>query len=170
LLLTQDPELRLRQTKIDQLTHEFSLHKRWRFGIKTERLPAEQAQRFEETVEADLAAMTEELEQLSGKPSAAKGQAGRKPLPPELPAPRSITNRTAPLVPVAARCAASGENVAEKLDDNGSSSTKAIDYTLNRWGGTHPPPERWEGTLVIAAHGYTRRAQSVVVKSCRTPR
>jgi hypothetical protein len=155
LLLTQDPELRLRQTKIDQLTHEFSLHKRWRFGIKTERLPAEQAQRFEE---------------LSGKPSAAKGQAGRKPLPPELPAPRSITNRTAPLVPVAARCAASGENVAEKLDDNGSSSTKAIDYTLNRWGGTHPPPERWEGTLVIAAHGYTRRAQSVVVKSCRTPR
>ena len=44
---------------------------RWRFGVKAERLPAEQAQLFEETVEADLAAMTEELEQLSGKPPAA---------------------------------------------------------------------------------------------------
>ena len=61
LLIEQDRELTRRQTKIDQLTHELSLHKRWRFGVKTERLPAEQAQLFEETVEADLAAMTEEL-------------------------------------------------------------------------------------------------------------
>ncbi len=85
LLIAQDRELTWRQTKIDQLTHELSLHKRWRFGVKTERLPVEQAQLFEETVEADLAAMTEELEQLSGKPASAKGQAKRKPLPPELP-------------------------------------------------------------------------------------
>ncbi len=85
LLIAQDRELTWRQTKIDQLTHELSLHKRWRVGVKTERLAAEQAQLFEETVEADLAAMTEELEQLSGKPASAKGQAKRKPLPPELP-------------------------------------------------------------------------------------
>ena len=83
LLIAQDRELVWRQTKIDQLTHELSLHKRWRFGVKTERLPVEQAQLFEETVEADLAAMTEELEQLSGKPASAKGQPKRKPLPPE---------------------------------------------------------------------------------------
>ena len=62
LLIAQDRELTWRQAKIDQLTHELSLHKRWRFGVKAERLPAEQAQLFEETVEADLAAMTEELE------------------------------------------------------------------------------------------------------------
>ena len=43
LLIAQDRELTWRQTKIDQLTHELSLHKRWRFGVKTERLPAEQA-------------------------------------------------------------------------------------------------------------------------------
>ena len=58
LLIAQDRELIWRQAKIDQLTHELSLHKRWRFGVKTERLPVEQAQLFEETVEADLAAMT----------------------------------------------------------------------------------------------------------------
>ena len=77
LLMAQDRELIWRQAKIDQLTHELSLHKRWRFGVKTERLPVAQAQLFEETVEADLAAMTEELEQLaqiSGKPAASKGQ------------------------------------------------------------------------------------------------
>ena len=38
LLIAQDRELTWRQTKIDQLTHELSLHKRWRFGVKTERL------------------------------------------------------------------------------------------------------------------------------------
>ena len=73
LLIAQNRELIWRQSKIDQLTHELALHKRWRFGVKTERLSAEQAQLFEETVEADLAAMTEELEQLSGKPASAKG-------------------------------------------------------------------------------------------------
>lgn len=54
------------QTKIDQLTHELSLHKRWRFGVKTERLPVEQAQLFEETVKADPASMTEELDYTPG--------------------------------------------------------------------------------------------------------
>ena len=35
LLMAQDRELIWRQAKIDQLTHELSLHKRWRFGVKT---------------------------------------------------------------------------------------------------------------------------------------
>ena len=116
LLLAQDRELTWRQTKIDQLTHELSLHKRWRFGVKTERLPAEQAQLFEETVEADLAAMTEELEQLSGKPPAAKGQAKRKPLPPELP--RTEIHHEPDSTTCACGCQMKriGEDVAEKLD------------------------------------------------------
>lgn len=50
------------------------------FGVKAERLPVEQGQLFEETLAADMAAITEELAQLSeAKP---KGQAKRKPLPP----------------------------------------------------------------------------------------
>ncbi len=56
----QDRELIWRQAKIDQLTHELSLHKRWRFGVKTERLPVAQAQLFEEAVEADLTAFSVE--------------------------------------------------------------------------------------------------------------
>ena len=116
LLIAQDRELIWRQTKIDQLTHELALHKRWRFGVKTERLPAEQAQLFEETVEADLAAMTEELEQLSGKPPAAKGQAKRKPLPPELP--RTEIHHEPDSTTCACGCQMKriGEDVAEKLD------------------------------------------------------
>ena len=116
LLIAQNRELVWRQAKIDQLTHELSLHKRWRFGVKTERLPAEQAQLFEETVEADLAAMTEELAQLSGKPSAAKGQAKRKPLPPELP--RTEIRHEPDSTTCACGCQMKriGEDVAEKLD------------------------------------------------------
>ena len=116
LLIAQDRELVWRQAKIDQLTHELSLHKRWRFGVKTERLPAEQAQLFEETVEADLAAMTEELERLSGKSASAKGQPKRKPLPPELP--RTEIHHEPDSTTCACGCQMKriGEDVAEKLD------------------------------------------------------
>ena len=48
LLIAQDRELTWRQSKIDQLTHELALHKRWHFGVKTERLSVEQAHLFEE--------------------------------------------------------------------------------------------------------------------------
>ena len=64
-LADKDKELHWRQTRIDQLTHELALHKRWRFGVKTEHWPAEQRQLFEETIDTDLAAMETELAQLS---------------------------------------------------------------------------------------------------------
>ena len=63
LLVEKDRELDWRQAKIDKLTHELALHKRWRFGVKTEQWPVEQRQLFEETIDADLAAMEEELAQ-----------------------------------------------------------------------------------------------------------
>lgn len=66
---SQQRELDWRQAKIDKLTHGLALHKRWRFGVRTEELSAQQARLFEEAVEADLAAIERELEQLS---SAAK--------------------------------------------------------------------------------------------------
>ena len=61
LLVEKDRELDWRQAKIDKLTHELAMHKRWRFGVKTEHWPVEQRQLFEETIDADLAAMEEEL-------------------------------------------------------------------------------------------------------------
>lgn len=80
VITRNDHELNWRQTKIDKLTHEVAYYKRHYFGVKTERLPIEQGQLFEETLAADMAVITEELAQLSvPKP---KGQAKRKPLPP----------------------------------------------------------------------------------------
>ena len=63
------------QARIDKLTYELAYYKRQRYGVKTERLSPEQAQLFEETADADLAAMSEELEQLSPPPTKEKGQA-----------------------------------------------------------------------------------------------
>lgn len=73
------------QARIDKLTYELAYYKRQRYGVKAEHLSPEQAHLFEETADADLAAMTEELEQLSFSPAKEKAQAKRKPLPAELP-------------------------------------------------------------------------------------
>ena len=83
-LAENSKELHWRQSKIDQLTHELALHKRWRFGVKTEHWPVEQRQLFEDTLDADLAAMETELAQLSTAPAKPKGQAKRQPLPAHL--------------------------------------------------------------------------------------
>jgi hypothetical protein len=75
VITRSDRELNWRQAKIDKLTHEVAYYKRHYFGVKAERLPVEQGQLFEETLAADMAAITEELAQLSeAKP---KGQAKR---------------------------------------------------------------------------------------------
>lgn len=101
LLVEQDRELNWRQVKIDKLTHEVAYYKRHYFGVKAERLPVEQGQLFEETLAADMAAMTEELAQLSEtKP---KGQAKRKPCRRSCRAPRFTTTRSRPPAPAAAR-------------------------------------------------------------------
>jgi transposase len=65
LIAHQASELNWRQGKIDKLTHELALHKRWRFDAKTERLTAEQVKLFEETASADIAAIEQELKQLA---------------------------------------------------------------------------------------------------------
>ncbi len=115
LLVEKDKELAWRQTKIDRLTHELAYYKRKQYGVKAEHLPVEQAQLFEETVAADLAAMTQELEQLA-TPTQSRGQAKRKPLPPELP--RTDIHHE----PDSTRCTCGcqmqrmGEDVAENLD------------------------------------------------------
>jgi transposase len=114
VITRNDQELNWRQAKIDKLTHEVAYYKRHYFGVKAERLPVEQGQLFEETLAADMAAMTEELAQLSEtKP---KGQAKRKPLPPELP--RTEIHHEPESTTCACGCQLEriGEDVAEKLD------------------------------------------------------
>ncbi len=117
LIAQQTSELNWRQGKIDKLTQELSLYRRWKFGAKTESLSAEQIKLFDETCAADIAAIEEELEKL-GPPvkDSEKRQPKRAPIPAHLPRteihhePESTTCRCG--------CAMKriGEDVAEKLD------------------------------------------------------
>jgi polyhydroxyalkanoate synthesis regulator phasin len=61
---SQDREILYRQTKIDQLTHEMAVLKRWKFGRSRERLDACQANLLDETIDADIAAIEQELQDL----------------------------------------------------------------------------------------------------------
>jgi hypothetical protein len=117
LIAQQTTELTWRQGKIDKLTQELALYRRWKYGAQAERLSAEQIKLFEETCAADIAAIEKEIEKL-GPPAQdpEKRQPKRTPIPPHLPRtdihhePESTT----------CRCGCTlkriGEDVAEKLD------------------------------------------------------
>lgn len=85
----REREIKDKELKIAQLTHEIALHRRWRFDKRSEQLKGVQGSLFEETLDADLAAMQTELEELV-KPEdkdsdKMRSQPKRNPLPPELP-------------------------------------------------------------------------------------
>ena len=113
----QDHELHWRQTKIDKLTHELAIHKRWRFGVKAEHWPVAQARLFEETADADIAAMESELEELSAAAiPTEKRQPKRAPLPPELPRTEIIHEPESTTCACGCNLKRIGEEIAEKLD------------------------------------------------------
>src|SRR5690606_16404710 len=80
-------ENRTKQLKIDQLTHEMAVLRRWKFAARSEQLAGEQKALFEETLEADLEAIGLELEALRSVEAKArpKEQPRRAPLPAHLP-------------------------------------------------------------------------------------
>jgi transposase len=82
-----EAELKLRQTKIDALTHEIRLLRHMRFSAKTETMDAVQVKLFEEANAEDLAAAQQRLSQLGLKtePAAPKSRPARQPLPAHLP-------------------------------------------------------------------------------------
>ena len=57
----QDQELRYKQLKIDQLTHEMAVLKRWKFAARSEQLHGAQRSLLDETIDADLEAIATEL-------------------------------------------------------------------------------------------------------------
>ena len=125
LLIEQERELVWRQTKIERLTHELALHKRHRFGVKAERLSTEQVQLFEETAQADLAAMSEELEQLQPDTSRQTQLDNFKinlGLPPELP-PTEIHDE-----PYSTTCACGSQ-----MRHIGKDVVETLDYTPGRF-------------------------------------
>jgi transposase len=111
-------ELLYRQTKIEQLTHEIAVTKRWKFGQHSERLDPAQASLLEETLEADIAAMESEIEALAiPKPvERMRQQPKRTALPASLP---RVEFRHEP-DSTRCRCGCQlkriGEDVSEKLD------------------------------------------------------
>ena len=73
IIVARDRELLYRKTKIDQLTQELALHRRWKFGRSSEQLSGDQASLLEETLDTDIAAMEAELAALA--PSTSDGDA-----------------------------------------------------------------------------------------------
>jgi len=110
--------INLKDTTIAQLTHEIAVLRRFRFGKKSEQLSGVQGSLLEEAVAADIAAIEEELEQLTVEPrkTPSAQQPKRQALPPELP--RIEIHHE----PESSTCACGcqleriGEDVAEKLD------------------------------------------------------
>lgn len=111
-------EMRVKQVMIDKLTHEMAILKRLKFAATSETFHAGQKSLLEETIDTDIAALAQEIEQLapSSAPEREKQQPRRAPLPPHLPR-REIRHE-----PVSTTCGCGcqmkriGEDIAEKLD------------------------------------------------------
>jgi transposase len=112
-------ELRHQRALNEKLSYECALLKRMKFAAQSERFNPEQRSLLEEEIEADLAAVTSEIDALSQAQTPAapeKKQAKRLPLPAHLPR-REIRHE-----PACSTCACGcqmvriGEDVAEKLD------------------------------------------------------
>ncbi len=110
-------EVTFKSTKVDQLTHELAQYKRPRFGKSSKKLDAAQASLLEETPDADLAAIEEELKQLRPSPKTEdKQQPRRTSLSADLP--RVDVHHEPESTTCTCGCALKriGEDVVEKLD------------------------------------------------------
>jgi transposase len=85
-ITAQRDEIRFKTTRIEQLTFELARYKRIRFEASSEKLDAAQVSLLQETLDADLAAIEEQLEQLTTEPGNPRKQTPRREaLPPHLP-------------------------------------------------------------------------------------
>jgi len=114
----RDREIAFKQAIIDKITHEMAVLKRLKFAAKSEHYTAEQKSLLEETIDADLAALQAELDQV--KPSAPDNTEKNKPKRQELPAhlPRREIHHEPENTTCSCGCALKriGEDVSQKLD------------------------------------------------------
>ena len=113
----KDQELRTKQLKIDQLTHEMATLKRWRFARSSERLDSPQRSLLEESIDEDLEAIQLEVRSVQPRLSTSpRRQPRRVVLPKDLPR-RNICHEPE-LTVCGCGCALEriGEDVSEKLD------------------------------------------------------
>src|ERR1700730_2505956 len=117
-LTGKDRELQYKQLKIEQLTHEMAVLKRWKFAARSEQLHGSQRSLLDETIDADLEAIAAELETLRSpmRAPAPQEQPRRRPLPAHLP--RVEVRHEPERTVCSCGCALKriGEDVSEKLD------------------------------------------------------
>lgn len=116
-LAEREAELKRRQLKIDQLTHEMATLKRWQYGRHSEQLDAVQRSLLDESIDADIEALSLEIEALRVKPaSPPKSQPRRVALPAAFP--RRDIRHEPELTQCSCGCELKriGEDVSEKLD------------------------------------------------------
>ena len=118
VIARQDREAVFKQALIDKLTHENALLKRMKFAAQSERFSAEQKSLLDESLDEDLQAVADEIEQ------ATPPVAGRqdKQVPKRSPLPANLPRREIHHEPESTTCACGcqmkriGEDIAEKLD------------------------------------------------------
>ena len=119
----KDQDILYRQAKIDQLTHELAVLKRWKFGKSREHLDPAQASLLDEAIDGDIAAIEVELEQLA--PAGAKACTAPRTQPKRMPLPPNLPRRVVGHEPDSTTCQTPGcgceikrigEDVAERLD------------------------------------------------------
>jgi transposase len=111
-------EIRYKDAKIAQLTHEITALRRYQFGKKGEQLSGIQGSLLEEAVGADIAAIEAELEVLSGKPAMIRPvqQPKRAALPAQLPRIEFHHEPQSTTCQCGCQLQRIGEDIAEKLD------------------------------------------------------
>ena len=118
-IAAKDSDIRYRQAKIDKLTHELSTLKRWKFGRSSEQLNGTQISLLDETIDADIAAIEEELKELAAPPKT-QTQPHQQPKRAALPAglPRVEIHHEPDSTTCGCGCQLKriGEDVCEKLD------------------------------------------------------
>jgi transposase len=116
---SQDRTIRHQQALNDKLIHELAIHKRHRFGRRSETINPDQASLLDELSDADIAAIETELATTAPVAPAVPGtkqQPKRKALPPELP--RTLITHEPDNTQCQCGCQLKriGEDVSEKLD------------------------------------------------------
>ena len=116
VIASKDREILYRQTKIDQLTHEMAVLKRWKFGRSREQLDSAQASLLDETIDADIAAIELELQTLAPPAKAAPRQQPRRAALPRVNQHHEPESTTCTRPGCGCILKRIGEDVSEKLD------------------------------------------------------
>jgi transposase len=118
-IAAKESDIQYRQAKIDKLTHELVTLKRWKFGRSSELLNASQISLLDETMDADIAAIEEELKELT---PAAKTEVAPRQQPKRAALPAGLPRVAIHHEPDTTTCGCGcqlkriGEDVSEKLD------------------------------------------------------